>query len=91
MKHLSVDKDSDYVKNLSRSIFIQDNNPAIVDGKAAALDYSLLEKKRDMEFDNRPPPSFNEKKKIRETMFLVLDESTIEETRLVPNPSLLFP
>jgi len=33
--------------------------------------------------DHLPPPSFDQKKQVREEMFAFLDESTIEETRLV--------
>ncbi|RYH13713.1 hypothetical protein EON65_34980 [archaeon] len=84
LKHLNVDKQSEYYKNLAQNL--EDEDSRAKEGrKLTALDFASLEKKNPavIEIDHRPKPSFEEKKKMRETMFLMLEESSIEETRLV--------
>jgi hypothetical protein len=48
-----------------------------------ALEYSLADaKKKELDIDPNRKPTFEEKKKLREGMFLAMEEGTIEETRL---------
>jgi hypothetical protein len=84
MKHLQVDKDSEYIKNLSKNIYIQDHPYRPNGSKASALDFASLERKKELELPaDRPKPTFEEKKTLRDSMFVILEESAIEETRLV--------
>lgn len=79
LKHLSIDRQAEYQE--------ADNQKS--EKERQGLDYQSmlaeLKKKKipDIAQENQPPPSFEEKKKLRENMFNFFEESTIEETRLV--------
>jgi hypothetical protein len=79
LKHLSIDRQVEY----------QEEKEKAEKERSPALDYQsmLMEMKKkklpDIAHENQPPPSFDEKKKLRENMFNFFEESTIEETRLV--------
>lgn len=80
MRHLNVDRESDYTRNLMATLM-----PS-ADKKGEAKPLSIAEfpiRKESERPKDQPAPTFNEKKKLRETLFLVMDESAIEETRIV--------
>lgn len=90
MRHLNVDKNSEEVKALSRNIYLQDQlHPSAAtttnNNMATLLDMNIINKPLEMDplNHNNSPPTFQQKKEIRENMFITLEESTIEETRLV--------
>lgn len=77
------------MKNLTRLLMPSPSNKDAT--RISVSDFPIVDKKQEQ--PDKPAPGFNEKKKLRETMFLVLEESAIEETRLVCpfSPLLLKP
>lgn len=83
LKHLNLEKQNDILA--SEHAAENELNQSL-----SSLLHHLPEKKKpliDPLLDHtQPPPSFDEKRKSRERMFNFMEESAIEETRLVTSP-----
>ncbi len=80
LKHLGTDRQVDYYNELEREE--EEERKRTVDFSQLLVQEMKKKKTPEVEIQ-QPPPSFEEKKKIRENIFNYLEESTIEETRLV--------
>jgi len=88
-KHLNIDVLSEQIKRTDTDPLLSHSNTTkAVD--EPNLNYYLIDhnsfiernkKVTDM-YENLPPPTFEQKKQVRESMFAFLEESSIEETRL---------
>lgn len=89
-KHLSINKEAE---GTDHNQFNNDQLPSVSEriNRAPIMlmdQNSYIDRnKKFTELEQMPVPSFEQKKKLREDMFFYLEDSTIEETRLV---SLLY-
>lgn len=92
LKHLNIDRQNEYLESLETEKNADNNEDTRSIAKAnllASLELNSANKfieknKRLLDAEiNVPPPTFEEKRKVREDMFNFFEESTIEETRLV--------
>lgn len=92
-KHLNIDLQSEQLKRIENEPF-DDQGGTSTKPDENKLSYYLIDHNSFIERNkkltdwnnNTPPPSFEQKKQVREAMFSFLEESTIEETRLVSTP-----
>lgn len=90
-KHLNIDLQSEQLKRIEPDPMDELGGITAKPIDDAKMSYFLIDhnsfiernKKLSEWNNNTPPPSFEQKKQVREAMFSFLDESTIEETRLV--------
>jgi hypothetical protein len=90
LKHLSIDRQAEHQKNLDLEKEEEEKELKTGLDYAAMLGDMKRKKLPDLAVDSAPPPTFEEKKKLRENMFNFFEESAIEETRLVSLSCLGF-
>lgn len=97
LKHLGINKNSTEYKEIENDLLNrpldeeEEFNPLFVN---LYTEYqTILQEKRKKVIepvDHSPPPTFEEKVKVREQMFSFIEESTIEENRLVSLYFIIF-